>query len=751
MKKIPFLLITPLCLSMLACHSDTPPAAAAGDQNRVLTSRQRGPARFRAGSAIAVADVRRVGMNLGVWSYWGAEQLSANILKNPGFEGVIDRAIVIVKRADESRFIDDVEWLRREDGFWKGGQFDVRTGASAGQTGALAGSGRSSEDNLPEYTTVGPAPKLSPGDIVAVTRVADDGAPLQWWIPENSKPKVTPESNDRRPGSPGLRSIALAPTPGQSAEIVSYLDMIGDRAGKLLPVTGPWRFSCWARGREGDAALTIEFRRAGGKSFFSKTLAPGKQWSQIQLEFSGDDKGPAEPLELHLRASGGRGAVLLDDVILGPAQSRPSPFREEVIKVLSQLHPGYLRDWQGQLGDTLENRLASPFARRSSRYRPGKDESDFGYSLPEFLDLCKQIGASPWIVLPTTFSDQEAAGLGKFLAANAGQDKFKEVLVEFGNENWNGLFRPAGVSDPIAHGAAATRAFQLIRDAVGGKAALRTVVNGQHANPEYAVRSFRSAERADILAIAPYFQPSLADATARQERLSGLFAGDEGRLIETARAIKSLGKEMAVYEVNLHTLEGNAKPEDRDPVTAGAASGAALSKVILDGIVQGARRQCVFNLAEFDARLMGQEGAARLFGVVRDLGPSLRFRPSGLAVVLLNQAIDGDLMQNVPLDGAGDAEVSVYLFKSASGWSAAAVSSSPMEREVSIEFEAAAELQAPKRLLRLQADSPWSTNEERADVKISEQPLAIRNHVVSFSLSPYGMAVLLPSEKKNGE
>src|SRR5205085_11676081 len=130
------------------------------------------------------------------------------------------------------------------------------------------------------------------------------------------------------------------------------------------------------------------------------------------------------------------GALLLDDVELGPVQTEPFPFRVEVVKALEQLQPGYLRDWQGQLGDTLANLLAEPFARRASRYRPG-NEDGFDYSLPDFLALCVRVQANPWVVIPTTFSDEELIGMGRFLAERATSDKFEEIVVEFGNENWN--------------------------------------------------------------------------------------------------------------------------------------------------------------------------------------------------------------------------------------------------------------------------------------------------------------------------
>ena len=42
--------------------------------------------------AVALAQAPRFGLNLGGASTWGAEQLSANVLKNPGFEAPIDRS-----------------------------------------------------------------------------------------------------------------------------------------------------------------------------------------------------------------------------------------------------------------------------------------------------------------------------------------------------------------------------------------------------------------------------------------------------------------------------------------------------------------------------------------------------------------------------------------------------------------------------------------------------------------------------------
>jgi hypothetical protein len=386
-------------------------------------------AHFTVQPEVAIAGTRRIGVNLGTWTTWSAEQLIANVLKNPGFEGLIDRAIVVVKYADHRGFSDNTAWLGRPDGFWAGARYEVRTGPSTGQAGTLADSRRSGRDGLPQFFVSDVAPALTHGDIVALTRISDAELPTQWWIPEDSRGLVIVELHDHRPESPGVRSVALVPTRGRAAAIITYLDAIGDRASKLLPVTGTWQLSFWSRLSHGNGTLSVHFQRQGSPPFLSQTLQPTGQWVKTTYQFVGDDSGPAGTLELQFRTSETGARILLDDVELSLVQTAPFPFRAQVVEALSRLRPGYLRDWQGQLGDTLANRLAEPFARRASRYRPdGLNGADFGYSLPEFLDLCQRVGASPWIVVPTTFSDEELLGLGRYLAHRQTSDPFDEIL-----------------------------------------------------------------------------------------------------------------------------------------------------------------------------------------------------------------------------------------------------------------------------------------------------------------------------------
>jgi hypothetical protein len=669
-------------------------------------------------------DVRGFGLNLGLWSSWGAEQLSGNVLKNPGFEGVLDRAIVVVEHCGPSEFSDDTSWLGRPDDFWKGATFDVRTGASAGRLGRIAHSLRRGPGALPLFVTDGPAPPLEHGDAISVTRREDGDLPTQWSVPVASRPAVT-VSSEVRPGSSGVRSLALSPVAGTPVQISSYLDSIGNRAGKLLPVEGSWRVAFWVRALRGTPQLTVGFQRQGSPPFFSQSWKLGSSWQRIESHFDARDSGPPGTLELRFSASSsGPATLLLDDVEL--VRGGDSAFRREAIGALQLLHPAYLRDWQGQLGDTLENRLSNAFGRRPERYRPGGDEAvNFEYGLPEFLELCRQVHADPWIVAPTTFSDSECNGLGKYLGAQT-TPRFDELLVEFGNENWNPLFRPAGILAVRTHAEAAVRCLDRIRTAAGPGVRVKTVLNAQAENPAAAAQ-LAAIGKADMIAVAPYFLPSLDAGLTPPEKFAALFKRPPGGVAPLSSGLRGSSPEVGVYEVNLHTTGGRASEEDRRTVVDSAAAGAALARSLLESLRAGALRQCAYALAGYDARLATQPGFVDLWGLTRDLAAPDHLRPTGYALRLLNRVAEGDLHLSSP----EEASVSVYAFEQAGGWSAAVVNEGEAERWIGLRFPGSKP--HPREGLSLRDDGPQQISLETVDG-------ALRLRVPAWSLT-----VLLPS------
>lgn len=693
-----------------------------------------------------VRNVSRIGVNLGVWTTWGAEQLMRNVVMNPGFEGRIDRTLIVVRRVEGTRFYDHDRGAVHPAGFWRGATYDVRTGLSAGRTGRVTDSGSDPRDGTPVFHTAEPLPELNAGDVVAVTLISDKDLPSHWRVPSSDEGLVSVAIGERRPGSPGVRAVALTRMRGQGGTIVADLDMIAHQAGKCLPVQGSWRLAFWTRGVGRHVRVLVRFRRHGSAPFKEMTIEPKGVWTRHVLNFEASDEGPAQSLELMFRAVGADGKVLLDDVELGARGIEQSGFRSEVVTALMQLRPGVLRDWQDQLGDTLDNRLAGPFARRATRYRPGGEAHlNFHYGLVEFLDLCRQLKATPWIILPTTWSDEEWERAGRFLAQRVKSDGFAEIIVEFGNENWNAIYRPASFPQTASHGDAAGRAVRLMRASAGLDSPIHFVVNGQHANPDAALAVMHAAPEADGLAIAPYFMHRVEAGLSLAARLHALFASDDGRLVRIAEETRRAGKELVVSEVNVHATEGSASPAERLGVTAGAVAGSALGKRLLEGLAAGVRWQNVWVFAGYEA--VANEGASRvpLWGIIRDLGVTPRWRPTGLAVLLLNEAMSGDFHAVRGDRQSKGPQMTMAAFHSPRGWAVIAVSSESTTVRAVVHLPELPAARLPDSLLVLDADGPEATNEERERVSLRVTALKSETASVEIIVPPYGMVVALPT------
>jgi len=692
------------------------------------------PYRFTVGERIVGSAPLRLGINTGVWTSWGAAQLSANVIKNPGFEGLVDRAIAIAAAASTGRMSDDQDWLARPDGFWRGARFSVRTGVSAGVEGGVSGSVRQADDGLPGLTFDRPV-QLARGDVVALTRIDDLGLPAMWWIPSGSAGRVATVPG-RRTGGAGARVLRLLAGPGEDTEIFSYLDAIGDRAGKLLPVAGRWTLRFWARREHGGSQLEASFRRQQSPPFLKQTVALTSEWREYHFEFTGPDAGPDKLLELSFRTSGS-GSIELDDVDLRSMADAGSAYRKPAVDALEALRPGILRDWAGQLGDTLENRLARPETRRCSRYRPfgpsgdQSSESDWFLSLPEFVSLCRRIGARPWIVISPAYSDSECEALGAWLRSEAVQDSY----VEFGNENWNMLFRPAGIPDLAHHAEAANRCFERVKHGAGGAVRMTAVVNGQGIAPDRSAETLKRATQADALALAPYLLPELNAHLALPARLALL--RDEARRPVLPAVGELSGRAEAIYEVNLHTLGGTASAEERNPLTAGMPGAAAVAWKMLAALEGGVAAQCFYTLAQFDSKLDANGGFVRIWGAARDLAGAVRLRPAGQTLALLNQVLPGERLE--VRAARADEPLRVWAFQSSGKVTLAAVSLMDHSVDVEIDLKGVS-------LYTPQARGLSGTNEDEEQIGPRPLPADWSGDRLRFQLPGWSVAVVAPRE-----
>lgn len=586
-------------------------------------------------------ELARYGLNLGTQSAWGAEQLLANILANPGFEAVLEGSLVQVGEAGSSSFVEADAQIERADGFWQGARAEILGGRLAGRQFIVAEHRQREVGQPARYRSDRSLDGLQRGDIVALQRISDSGPPARWW----SGGRVSIQAG-ARPGSAGKQVVHLTALPGQPAHLASYIDTL-PRAGRLLAVDGAWRLNFWLRRTSAlPVNLRVRFARDGGEVFVDQQLAPGQDWQPIEIAFNGNEalegKGHLD-FSLSLQA----GSIDIDDIYLGEARPGAGGFRQAVVETLRSLRPGFLRDWQGQLGDSADNRLANEEARQPVRYRPGEAEIFQTYSIPQTMALCAAVGASPWLILPTTLGKQDARRLGEAIARLAGQHRLPRVLVEFGNENWNPLFRAAGIPDPKQHAQLAGQALASLRagfSAVAGRESrLLTVVNARQGDWGQ-LQSLRNALPAvDRLAVGNYFSYRLEAQSALPAALAAAFAqtGNAEQTAMQAWATRN-GQTLAAYELNFHTTEGSAPASLRNALVQGPASGPALASRLLAGSLGGLQEQAVYALAGYDS--FAQRGeTVQLFGVVRDLKTTGNLRSTGWAIKMLNRVVGDDL------------------------------------------------------------------------------------------------------------
>lgn len=632
-------------------------------------------------------EVRRLGINVGARSWWGAAQHVKNLIDNPGFEAGDFASIILVDDGATSPSVPmanwDVAWNNEQygigwpEGFWTGAEYEILWGNAKGRRGLVTGHRHAGGRNVFDLDGSGPAPQR-----MSVMR-------LHRRIPGLRGSTAIADENELRPGSPGAQSMKL--TAG-SVNFRQYMDSYwrdGDRsAGKLLVIKGAYYFSIWAKAARNGDQLRVRFHREGEGSFLDEMLPLTTQWQRFERNFvvpEGADPvrvyndGEYRPiLAFELDATGSGAEVWVDDAELRSAEDLNSTvFTDSYIDRLMELQPGVLRFWGAQLGASFESQIAPPHARRTSGWSPqGRTPSDFSYSLHEFLELCAFVGADPWYVMPPTFSPDEITALVEYLAAPANDghpwaqrraalgreapwtEAFERLHIEFGNEMWGSggggdPFMGSSVNGGERLGNISHDRFSIMRTTPFFEAnKMRLVIGGQagYAGRQREIQQNSSAH--DAVALAPYF--GILDTWASDEEIFGpLFAMPfqevkNGRMRESRGYLDEGGKtDMSIYEINFHTTHGNAPIDIRNDFLTGMGGAIALPLSML--VYQrdlGAIDQCAFSSLGYSFRLENGD-YARLWGMLRDVEATGRKRPTWLGLELVNKAIMGSMVPTI--------------------------------------------------------------------------------------------------------
>ena len=702
---------------------------------------------------------------LGGWDYWGAEQYRQNILTNAGFEPIIEGRILEVASPTSTTFEDDVNWIGKGPSNWyKGATFSVRSGVSAGATGQISAYNPNGSGD-PIFTCNGSCPTLNTGDEISMyfTDPVQAGNIPNWWTSDTA---FVQTNSDHEPNSKGTYSLQTTLN-GSDHRIDSYFDSIGNKTINFLPVSGQWQFSFWAKtvNASSDAAISVDFSRLsdgthGNTDFISpQTFKPTGTWQQYTYTFTGNETANLGPLDFEVDFNGTSGTILVDDVFLGSTSGSPGGWRNEVVNTLNTLRPGTLRDWQGQLGEPFLYRTGDDTAHGGTSYDgPAISSELYSYTMGDFFALAHTVGAEPWVVLPTTVTDAELQQYGAYLEQQQALYHFPEIMIELGNENWNGVFRGAGIISASSYAAVAQRDFSMLQEAANNDSTLKFVGAGQYASPYQIQQVAEGIPVAPYIAAAPYFfvcqDTGLAVSTYLNEMFNDGFSIPSNEMIPIAQGLQP-GQTAVTYEENLSTDGGSATTAERDEIVGGYGSGGALAQQILRLMNSGFRIQNAFVLAQlnFDAQdgAWGYSGQCAnnppsgttvpIWGIVHDLNAASNLiRPTGLAVELANMAVGGDFY---PVNTSKYPGVTGAAFLSSGKWSALFSNGNATSQTITLTFPSGT---VPTSMSQLAyTNGLTDTNESSALVSIKPGSVtSLGNNQVSFVIPPWGAVALTP-------
>ncbi len=438
-------------------------ATRAHSATQVAASTSDGVTRLRVTNQVILPGVTRLGINLGEQNYYDSGQMMRNLLyRNPGFEGLAYRSILHCLEAGPQRCTDTRDSFAWGAGFWDGASFDVLDGAAVGRTGKVKASAPA--DGGYGLTLDGSGPAIGAGDWLAVSKQTPGDPAAGWWPAVQGGARLEAERKDLSPQTEGRQALRIeAAGAKQSVELKSYFDTL--EGYTFVRLRGRYRFSFRAKALAGARTLHVHVRRiANGKfDYLEQDFQLTPAWADYHAEFQVNEGAePAGPVEAGFSVAGG--SLLLDDVDLeqtGGNAANHTAFRDEVLQTLRELHPGVLRlmSAHAELGSTVDNLLAPPLARQ----RPGFSTwlttmEDIPVGIPEFLELCREVGAEPWIVAPTAMSAEEARTLAQYLAGGAATPGGRLRAAAGRHEPWTQAFPPSTLSWATKHGMPSFRA-----------------------------------------------------------------------------------------------------------------------------------------------------------------------------------------------------------------------------------------------------------------------------------------------------
>lgn len=404
------------------------------------------------------------------------------------------------------------------------------------------------------------------------------------------------------------------------------------------------------------AHLSLYQARNGGAT--SIALIADGQWHKYSLTVSATNPVVYENGIVGLAFNGAAGSINLDVVHLTDLTDQISPtstLSKTIENLIKDYNFGQLRFWHPSLRFTdLDSIIGNPDA-RPTLVGPF-DTYDPQFGLPEMLQLAKDTNTAPWLVLPTTWSQQEIHNLMEYLGGavtstygakraadgHAGSwfDDLPSLKIEAGNESWNSTFYPNSYVPFETYFDRAENMFQAFKADplyAAVKSKITLIVNGWQWVPWYTQQAVLLTPSADAVDVSAY-----TGGPNTEMPLANLLGGALAEHISEDKydyPASIFGKPVYVYEEAPGELNNTltAQTESDYATSLGAGLTVAHNAMIL------ARDYGITNQNMFTLIQRGNnepEGyALGHFGLFADMTTAdTNPRPTALAAKLLNNA-----------------------------------------------------------------------------------------------------------------
>ncbi|NLF39217.1 hypothetical protein GX586_07215 [bacterium] len=456
-------------------------------------------------------------------------------------------------------------------------------------------------------------------------------------------------STEVRPGADGVMSVYMRP----GGRLTALMD--NHTSPSYLVLTGTYELSFWAKGTAANQRVQFQLNRWnwGVTYVFNQTFTLTTEWKYYAITNTVTTDPNGTNIKLTM-ASYNSGAFWLDDVSLKRIIPETRTIYTRMAEVaLTNAGFGGIRHWMGQLGDSLDNLVAS-----RAGQKPTQDNvwgSGYYPTMPEFFTIAEELGQKfAWMVLPVVLSTNEGMNLIEFLAGptNTPYGAIRAqrghpapwtdglvIYLELGNEVWSYQNGP-----PYAR--MITQLFGAMRSSpYFNSDRMKLVMGGQAGNNWRADNSVPQAKYYDAYDNAGYTMGTYDTASTNTDdtfgplmafhdsQYSGSFGHQRDLLISDGR-----GKQFTIYEMNMHTTGGGAAETIRNMMVTSVGAAVAGSDALLTHLYQSLMPSInTFSMVQIGFNYGG--GTVKLWGIYRDFEMTGLKRPYWHSSFAANLAI----------------------------------------------------------------------------------------------------------------